>query len=201
MVKTRYGDEPYKNIQIEVRQGFLGRINKWLFHRPPNEEMSMAQMVEVADHLAHSGRVLIRFGENSREFNGSYAPKVSGDAGVDVYVTEDHLLQPGEYLSLPSDISICMPFDWYAEVRARSSTSKQMIHVFPGIIDPGYTGEIFACVTNLGKEAVEIKRGYRLAQLIFHRRVNPEFVDVGGLELPATERGQRGFGSTGGTTK
>jgi len=159
-------------------------------------QMGLGQWLELLDAVQHSGRVLLRANPEAAEFAEKYAPKLDGDAGVDIYITQDHTLQPGDYYSIASGICIGMPFDWYAEVRARSSTSKQMIHVFPGIIDPGYTGEIFACVTNLGKQPIELKRGDRLAQLIFHKRVTPSFVLVD--DLPKTERGERGFGSTNG---
>ncbi len=71
-----------------------------------------------------------------------------------------------------------------------------MVHVFPGIIDPGYVGEIRACVVNLGKEPLVVKRGDRLAQLIFHKRIIPSFLPVGVEDLPKTQRGENGFGST-----
>jgi len=141
-----------------------------------------------------SGEVLLKADDRAKEFVPNFKPKLGGDAGVDLYLVNDVKIEPGRYYDLPSGIRIAMPFDWYAEVRARSSTSKRMVHVFPGIIDPGYTGELFACVTNLSTTAIELKRGDRVAQLIFHKRVSPRFVVVDAL--PTTERGERGFGST-----
>lgn len=188
-----------KYLHVEIDGGFalrLRKLAKMINEKPDAPGMGLGQWLEAAHEVSHSGTVLAHFSETAEEFRANFKPKLAGDAGVDIYVTEDVVLRHLEYMSIPSGVHIAMPFDWFAEVRARSSTSKRMIHVFPGIIDPGYTGEIKACVTNLSADPVTIKRGERVAQLIFHKRVVPNFLAVPADMLPQTERGERGFGST-----
>jgi dUTP pyrophosphatase len=66
----------------------------------------------------------------------------------------------------------------------------------PGTIDAGYRGELQIILINLDiRETFSIKRGDRIAQLIFQKVESPEFVEV--EELPGSGRGTDGFGSTG----
>lgn len=183
----------------QLGEGFPSRMKEAAMEMAAKLDagMSMGQWFEIADAASHTGRVLFKHTPEAEEFAVKYVPKLNGDAGIDIYCIKDAVIEPGQYHDLPSGVFIAMPHDWYAEVRARSSTSKRMIHVYPGIIDPGYRGEMFTCVQNLGSVGpVYVKRGDRLAQLIFHKRVEPTFENVGDLELPKTERGERGFGST-----
>ena len=66
----------------------------------------------------------------------------------------------------------------------------------PGTIDAGYRGEISCIVINLDpKDEVSFKKGDRIAQLVIQRVERAEFIEV--TELPESERGSDGFGSTG----
>ena len=65
----------------------------------------------------------------------------------------------------------------------------------PGTIDSDYRGEIQIILANLGSEPVTLERGQRIAQLVFAPVVKAVFEKV--QELPASPRGQGGFGSTG----
>jgi dUTP pyrophosphatase len=68
----------------------------------------------------------------------------------------------------------------------------------PGTIDADYRGEIKVLLINLGQDPVEICRGMRVAQLVICPVVRAAWAEVGGVdELPASERGSGGFGSTG----
>jgi len=65
----------------------------------------------------------------------------------------------------------------------------------PGTIDADYRGEIKVLLINLGQDTVTIKRGERIAQLVVAPVVRAEFREA--EELPASRRGDGGFGSTG----
>jgi len=65
----------------------------------------------------------------------------------------------------------------------------------PGTIDADYRGEVKVILINLGNVPFEIKKGDRIAQIIFKRTVRASWEEVEGL--PETERGEGGFGSTG----
>lgn len=184
-------------LKEDVLVGFPARLKRFAkLISDSHDELALGQWLEHAHMVAHNATVLAAYSPEAEEFRDGYKPKLAGDAGIDMTVIKDAVLNPGEYVDLPSGVRIAMPSDWFAEVRARSSTSKRLVHVFPGVIDPGFTGELMACVINLGKEPITIKRGDRVAQLIFHKRLTPNFLAFQAEDLPKTERGDRGFGST-----
>jgi len=122
-----------------------------------------------------------------------------GDAGADVYSRIDISIAPGERALVPTGISIALPQGFAAFAHPRSGLAIKhgisMVNA-PGTIDTGFRGELQIILINHDlKETFSIKRGDRIAQLVFQRVENPEFVEV--EELPGSGRGQEGFGSTG----
>jgi len=122
-----------------------------------------------------------------------------GDAGADVYSRIDISIAPGERALVPTGISIALPPGFAAFAHPRSGLAIKhgisMVNA-PGTIDAGFRGELQIILINHDlKETFSIKRGDRIAQLVFQRVENPEFVEV--EELPGSGRGQEGFGSTG----
>lgn len=129
---------------------------------------------------------------------GGKAPTRSyeGDAGFDLYCSESMVLQPGDYLDIPTAVQVALPTGYWALITGRSSTwRKRNLLVVDGVIDNGYRGELFSAVYNTGQSAVVIDRGERLAQMILLPVWGGRLVQV--EELPASERGSNGFGSTG----
>lgn len=122
-----------------------------------------------------------------------------GDAGVDVYSAIDCVLAPGERALIPTGIAIAMPNDYAAFAHPRSGLAiKNGISILnsPGTIDAGYRGEIQMILINHDpKESFTIKRGDRIAQLVFQKIETVDFIEV--EELPGSGRGTGGFGSTG----
>ena len=85
-----------------------------------------------------------------------------------------------------------------AQVRPRSGLAiKQGLTLpnTPATIDSDYRGELMIALINLGAEPIMVTRGMRIAQLVFQRVEQVELVEV--ADLPGTERGAGGFGSTG----
>lgn len=122
----------------------------------------------------------------------------SDDAGFDLYVSQDTWIHPGEFKDVPCAVAIELPSDTWALLTGRSSTlRKHNLMVNQGVIDPGYRGELFAGVWNLGSKAVKIETGDRLAQLILmpNHALSAKLVSVN--ELQPHQRGQSGFGSSG----
>ena len=120
------------------------------------------------------------------------------DAGFDLYVSEDTVIQPGEFVDVPCAVAVELPSDTWALLTGRSSTlRKKGLMVNQGVIDPGYRGELFAGVWNLSKNEVRIDAGDRLAQLILmpNHALNAKLITVN--ELAPHQRGQSGFGSSG----
>lgn len=123
-----------------------------------------------------------------------------GASGFDLRaaVTEPVTLYPGERKLIPTGIAIAMPEGLEAQVRPRSGLAlKHGITCLntPGTIDADYRGEIGVILINLGYEPFTIHRGDRIAQLVFQVVPRVELVEV--EELPPSERGAGGFGSTG----
>ncbi len=129
----------------------------------------------------------------------------TGDVGYDLYSIEDVTVDPGCVQLVRTGVHLSMPRDIFAQMCTRSSYGKQGIILHHGVIDSGYTGEISAWVMNLARpvnaQGVQlispfiIKRGDKIGQLLFHKaeRVNIEQIS----ELPETERGDKGHGSSG----
>ena len=123
-----------------------------------------------------------------------------GSAGLDLLAANDApvSLAPGGRTAVPCGIAIALPQGFEAQVRPRSGLALNYgITVLnaPGTVDSDYRGEIKAILINLGDGAFEISRGMKIAQLVIARHEQVELVETS--ELPASERGQGGFGSTG----
>ncbi len=122
-----------------------------------------------------------------------------GDAGLDLRANVDVEVFPGERAMIPTGIAVAIPDGHAGLVLPRSglaSTHGLTLANAPGLIDAGYRGEVFVSAVNLDRvEAVKIGRGDRIAQLVVVRipEVEPRWAD----ELPDSERGDGGFGSTG----
>ncbi|MBU0628208.1 MAG: dUTP diphosphatase [Nanoarchaeota archaeon] len=121
-----------------------------------------------------------------------------GDAGVDLYSTEDYILNPGERVLVSTGIAISIPEGYEAQVRPKSGLAlKHGISIVntPGTIDCKYRGEIGIITINLGKEDYKIEKGHKIAQMVFNKIEEADFEEV--KELDNTKRGEGGFGSTG----
>ena len=122
-----------------------------------------------------------------------------GAAGMDVCSVEDVDLQPGEVKAVSLGFAVAVPDGYELQVRPRSGLSlKGRIAVLnsPGTIDSDYRGECKVILTNFGKNTFVIKPGDRIAQFVLNQVERADVEEVFG-ELPETERGAGGFGSTG----
>ena len=109
-------------------------------------------------------------------------------------------LAKGARVLIPTGLAIALPPGFEAQVRPRSGLAlKHGVTVLnsPGTIDADYRGEVQVILVNLGDEAFVVRRGERIAQLVFAPVLHAALVEVGSLD--ATERGAGGFGSTGQT--
>ncbi|XP_063782122.1 deoxyuridine 5'-triphosphate nucleotidohydrolase, mitochondrial isoform X1 [Pseudophryne corroboree] len=117
-------------------------------------------------------------------------------AGYDLYSAYDYVIAPQDKAIVKTDIQICVPTGCYGRVAPRSGlAAKHFIDVGAGVIDEDYRGNVGVVLFNFGKEAFEVKKGDRVAQLICEKILYPDLVEV--KTLDETERGAGGFGSTG----
>jgi dUTP pyrophosphatase len=122
-----------------------------------------------------------------------------GDAGLDLAANADLVVGPGERAMVPTGLAVALPQGHAGLVLPRSGLASRRgltLANAPGLIDSGYRGEITIAVVNLDPaEKVEIRRGDRIAQLLVVPMDVVEPVEV--EELPPSQRGPGGFGSTG----
>lgn len=114
--------------------------------------------------------------------------------------TTDVSIPPGERAVVGTGIAIALPEGYAGFVHPRSGLAARAglsVVNTPGTIDAGYRGEIRVCLVNHDlREPIELRRGDRIAQLVVQRVETAVFQEV--EELPTTERGAGGYGSTGG---
>lgn len=122
-----------------------------------------------------------------------------GDAGLDLASAVDAEVGPGERALIPTGVAVAIPEGHAGLVLPRSGLASReglTLANSPGLIDAGYRGEVTCAVVNLDRaRPVSIRRGDRIAQLVIvpASRVEPTWSD----ELPPSERGEGGFGSSG----
>jgi dUTP pyrophosphatase len=122
----------------------------------------------------------------------------AGDAGLDLTACEEHELAPGERAVVGTGLAVAIPAGYAGFVQPRSGlAAKHGISVVnaPGLIDSGYRGEIRVVLLNTDpRESFSVEPGMRIAQLIVLPVPELELVEL--EELPESERGARGFGSS-----
>jgi dUTP pyrophosphatase len=122
-----------------------------------------------------------------------------GDAGLDLFAATDVTLGPGARAAVPTGVAVAIPEGYAGFVQARSGRASRdglAIVNGPGLVDSGYRGEIKVIAINLDPvSSLQLRRGDRIAQLVVLRVPHVDLEEVS--ELPPSERGSRGHGSTG----
>lgn len=122
----------------------------------------------------------------------------AGDAGLDLAAIERIELGPGERAVVATGLAVAIPDGYAGFVQPRSGlASRHGITIVnaPGLVDSGYRGELMVVLHNTDRdEPFVVEAGMRIAQLVVLPIPEVELVEV--EELPATERGGRGFGSS-----
>ena len=127
------------------------------------------------------------------------------DVGYDLYALEDVTIQMDTFAEVRTGVHLALPSNVFAQVNTRSSFGKRGLYVHHGVIDPGYTGEVTLWVMSIAKsvlpngmvvtEPCNIKKGDRVAQILFHKALTPALTQID--VLPETERGVKNCGSSG----
>ena len=123
-----------------------------------------------------------------------------GSSGLDIaaFIDEDIIINSGDKALIPTGFSLSTPEGYEVQIRPRSGLAiKKGITILntPGTIDSDYRGEIKVVLINLSKDKFTVKNGERIAQMVVCPIVQVGIEEV--KELPETNRGVGGFGSTG----
>jgi dUTP pyrophosphatase len=129
----------------------------------------------------------------------SYATE--GAAGMDLIaaIAQPLTLAPGGRALIPTGLRVALPEGHEWQIRPRSGLALKhgvMVANTPGTVDEDYRGEVGVILLNLGAEPFVVERGMRIAQAVLAPVTRGAFREV--AALPATRRGEGGFGSTGG---
>jgi dUTP pyrophosphatase len=118
------------------------------------------------------------------------------DAGFDLKAIENVSLFPLEQKEIRTGIAIEVPKEHVGIVRDRAGIVQKMnVHTVAGTFDSGFRGEVSIMLVNMNDKTIEIEKGMRIAQIILIPVVKAKIVEV--KKLSDTERGKKGFGSTG----
>ena len=120
-------------------------------------------------------------------------------AGMDVIaaIEGEEVILPGKRKLIPTGIAIALPEGYEAEIRPRSGLAMKngvTLANSPGTIDADYRGEVGVIMINHGEEPFVVRRGDRIAQMVFHRVCRVTWVVTS--QLDPTSRGDGGFGHT-----
>jgi dUTP pyrophosphatase len=128
---------------------------------------------------------------------GAQAPKRANihAAGHDLHCIKGAKIPAGKSMIFETGVSFEIPAGHFGAIKGRSGLAfKSGLFAFEGTIDEDYRGEVGIMLYNTSGKDVEIKDGERIAQIVFQSYI-AGIVPV--AELPETERGESGFGSTG----
>ena len=128
----------------------------------------------------------------------SYETPASAGMDLRANLDEPVVLKPLERALIPTGLYIELPVGYEAQIRPRSGLAiKKGITLLntPGTVDADYRGEIKIILANISNDEFAVNDGERIAQMVINQHERADWIEV--EELPETERGAGGFGSTG----
>tara|TARA_B100000579_G_C22348723_1_gene628431 strand:- start:98 stop:538 length:441 start_codon:yes stop_codon:yes gene_type:complete len=126
--------------------------------------------------------------------------ETDGSSGMDLAANVNSVvtIDPGKTAIIPTGLAVSIPKGFEIQIRPRSGlAAKQNITVLntPGTIDSDYRGEIKIILINLSQKQFKVEKGSRIAQMVMCPVIQAEIEETD--DLNETNRGSRGFGSTG----
>lgn len=118
-----------------------------------------------------------------------------GDAGMDIYSSENIEIKPNHRALVKTGISMSFPRGYVALVWDKSGIAKNGLTKIGGVIDADYRGEYKIMIHNISSKPYNVQQGQKIAQILVQPVVRPRIEEVDNLD--ETRRGQSGFGSTG----
>lgn len=117
------------------------------------------------------------------------------DAGYDLFATHDIYVNPHGKVTADTGVHIEIPAGYFGDIRPKSGLLFNHDIFTAGTVDSGYRGAVKVRIINFGNEPYQFRKGEKIAQMVLVPCLTPDLVIV--EELPETERGNGGFGSTG----
>lgn len=117
-------------------------------------------------------------------------------AGYDLYSLDKNIIPANRFCKIDTGVSVSIPHGYFGKIECRSSLASKGISILGGVIDSDYRGNIIVILKNNTNEQFDISKHDRIAQLVIHKILHNEIVEVI-EELDYTERSDKGFGSTG----
>lgn len=130
--------------------------------------------------------------------NGAFIPERAheADAGYDLKTPFDTVIRPGGSAIIDTGVHIAIPMGYFGKIESKSGLNvNNGIVSCGGVIDSGYTGSIRVKLYNFGRLPYTFRIGEKIAQLIIQPCILPELIITD--KLAKTDRGNKGFGSTG----
>lgn len=118
-----------------------------------------------------------------------------GDACKDLFATKETVIEARKHGEVDLGIAVEIPYGYEMTFRARSSFGKKGIQIHPGTIDAGYRGPLSVFVYNHTDKDYVIEKGDKVVQVAIRPIMDVSFEEV--KELTESERGEKGFGSSG----
>ena len=171
----------------------------WLVQRMISFAIEYGRRQEAIDHYAFQS--IRDFGGNQMKVkidDGGYMPKRAhaADAGFDLYTPELIVVPAHGACVVDTRVHMAIPAGWFGKIESKSGLMcRNGVMATGGVIDSGYTGSIIVKLENHTTESYKFERGDKIAQIIFIPCLLDDLQQV--PDLDATDRGNRGFGSTG----
>lgn len=134
---------------------------------------------------------IVRLGKDVKMPVKSHLP----DCGLDIFMPQDIVIDSLQTKTVGLRLKVAIPEGFAGMLVPRSSIAEKGLIIQTSIIDPDYTGEIHLIITNCSRNLQEICVGDRVCSLVVYSVLNAYLEEV--EELPKTERGNRGLGSSG----
>ena len=120
----------------------------------------------------------------------------SKSVGLDLYSPTNVLVPAHDKVLVDLGIALQIPMGYYGQIASRSGLAiHHHIHVGAGVVDPDYTGSIHVLLMNFSSQDHVIEKNHRIAQMLLEKVAYPIICEVS--QISSTERGAKGFGSTG----
>lgn len=139
------------------------------------------------------GKVVVKYKRDLGATTPEYA--YPGDAGLDIFANENKILKPMHRALVRTGLYLELPEGYAGLVWDKGSVPIRFgLHTLAGVLDCNYRGELKVVAINLSSRSIKITKGMKIAQLLIQKVEKAELKEE---ELSKTERGTKGFGSSG----